>query len=254
MTSMIRIGTAGWTIPRTYRDLFPPEGSQLQRYAARLSCVEINSSFHRPHRLATYQRWAESVPPDFSFAAKLPKEITHRRRLVDVGEPLRAFAGQTAGLGAKLRVVLVQIPPSLAFEPDAVGPFLDGLATLFPVQLVLEPRHPSWFTAAVDALLGEHRVARVAADPAVVSEAAVPGGWPGFAYFRFHGTPQVYRSSYDPAAIADQAAAVRRAAAASEIWVVYDNTTLGAATGNALALAGLLQPAASGKRASAAST
>ena len=241
MSSPIRIGTAGWTIPGPLRDLFSREGSQLERYAARLPAVEINSSFYRPHRVETYRRWADSVGPDFRFAVKLPREISHQRRLVDIGDPLLGFAEQVSGLGEKLGVVLIQLPPSLVFEHDVAASFLRAAAAL-PAQLVVEPRHPSWFADGVDALLAEHNVARVAADPPCVPEAAMPGGWTGFAYFRLHGSPQVYRSSYQEDAIAAQAQSILRAATTSETWVIYDNTTSGAAAGNALALAGRVQP------------
>lgn len=237
MSHPIRIGTAGWTIPRLWRDRFPPDGSQLERYAARFSCVEINSSFYRPHRAETYRRWADSVGPDFRFSVKLPKEITHQRRLIDVDQPLQAFAAQVAGLADKLGVVLIQFPPSLALEQDVAEPFLKAVAAALPAQLVLEPRHPSWFTDPADSLLAAHRVARVAADPSLVPEAAVPGGWPGFAYFRLHGSPHIYRSSYEAKAIEGQADSALRTAGTAETWVIYDNTTSGAATGNALALA-----------------
>jgi uncharacterized protein YecE (DUF72 family) len=247
MAFAIRIGTAGWTIPRLWRERFPHDGSQLERYAARLSAVEINSSFHRPHRPDTYRRWADSVGPGFRFAAKLPKEITHQRRLIDAEEPIRAFADQVAGLGGKLAVVLIQLPPSLAFEPGAAGQFLCTAGAMLPVQHVLEPRHPSWFTDEAEALLTDHRVARVAADPAPVPSAALPGGWSGFAYFRLHGSPHVYRSNYEQDRIEAQARSALRAAAASETWVIYDNTTSGAATGNALALADQIQGCESGR-------
>ena len=257
MAFPIRIGTAGWTIPRVWRDCFPPDGSQLARYAARLSAVEINSSFYRPHRPETYRRWADSVGPGFRFAVKLPKEITHQRRLIDVGAPLRAFAGQIAALGDKLGVVLVQLPPSLAFERGMAEPFLRAAGVALPAQLVLEPRHPSWFADGPNMLLAEHRIARVAADPPPVPEAAMPGGWSGFAYFRLHGSPRIYRSSYEENAIAAQARSALHTADASETWVMYDNTTSGAAAGNALAFADRIQvrgPIAGGNGGSAAST
>lgn len=241
MSCPIRIGTAGWSIPRIWRDLFSLDGSQLERYATRLSCAEINTSFYRPHRPETYRRWADSVGPGFRFAAKLPKEITHQRRLVDVDQPLRAFAAQIAGLGNKLGAVLIQLPPSRAFDPDTLVPFLRAAAAVLPAQLVLEPRHASWFADTADSLLAAHRVARVAADPALVPEAAVPGGWAGFAYVRLHGSPHIYRSAYEAEAIAGHADLARRAAETAETWVIYDNTTGGAATGNALVLADRLE-------------
>src|SRR5688572_17535989 len=75
------IGCAGWSLPKKFADAFPAEGSHLVRYAARLPAVEINSSFYRPHRPTTYEKWAASVPTGFRFSVKVPKWITHERRL-----------------------------------------------------------------------------------------------------------------------------------------------------------------------------
>ena len=79
---------------------------------SRFDGVEINSSFYRPHRLSTYQRWADDVPDHFRFAVKMPKTITHEGRLRDVAEPLQRFLGEIAGLGDKLGPVLIQLPPA----------------------------------------------------------------------------------------------------------------------------------------------
>ena len=80
--SPVRVGTAGWAIPRDVASFFPETGSALERYAARFTAAEINSSFHRPHRPSTWVRWAEAVPDGFRFAVKLPRTITHDLRLV----------------------------------------------------------------------------------------------------------------------------------------------------------------------------
>lgn len=242
MACAIRIGTAGWAIPGAWRERFPPDGTQLERYAARLSAAEINSSFYRPHRVGTYQRWADSVGPDFRFAVKLPKEITHQRRLADVDELLRSFADQVAGLGTKLQVVLVQLPPSFAFDAKLAAQFLQLARNRLSARLVIEPRHASWFSGPAERVLIDHAVARVAADPPPIPEAAAPGGWRGLTYFRLHGAPRIYWSDYDADAIALHARAVLTASESSETWVVYDNTASGAATGNALALSMLVRP------------
>ena len=88
----------------------------MQRYATRVNCVEINSSFYRPHNCATYQRRAGSVPADFRFSAKLPRAITHERRLVACEPLIAEFIGQAQGLGPRLGCLLVQLPPSLMFN------------------------------------------------------------------------------------------------------------------------------------------
>src|SRR5206468_686511 len=149
---------------------------------------EINSSFYRPHRRATYERWAASVPTDFQFSAKLPKEITHVRRFIDVGAVLDRFFDETSGLGNKLGPVLVQLPPKFEYSPDLVSDFIGVVRSRHSGDIVWEPRHPTWFTPEVDTLFGGHRIGRVAADPARVPEAAAPGGWRGLTYFRLQGS------------------------------------------------------------------
>ncbi|HEU0099685.1 MAG TPA: DUF72 domain-containing protein [Allosphingosinicella sp.] len=230
----LRIGTAGWTIPASAAAAFPGEGSSLERYSARLACAEINSSFHRSHRPDTWRRWASSVPEGFLFSAKLSKEITHKRKLAEFDAPLAAAVAEMKELGERLALLLVQLPPSLAFEPAAAESFLTGLRALWDRDVALEPRHPSWFEPGPDALLADRRIARVAADPARVPAAAEPGGWRGLAYYRLHGSPVMYRSSYDDGRLEDLAR--RLAGAAAPAWCIFDNTASSAATGDALKL------------------
>jgi uncharacterized protein YecE (DUF72 family) len=234
-----RIGTAGWTIPRAVADRFPAEGSGLERYGSLFSCAEINSSFHRSHRESTWARWAESVPEGFAFAAKLPKEITHKRRLVDCETLIAEALAEMRPLGRKLHVLLVQLPPSLAFDPAVVDAFFGTLRNAWDGALACEPRHASWFEAEAEALLVRHRIARVAADPAIVEAAARPGGWPGLVYYRLHGSPVKYRSSYDDGRI-EPLAAQMASAGEAPAWCIFDNTASSAATGDALKLQDLL--------------
>lgn len=114
--------------------------------------------------------------------------------------------------------------------------------------LVCEPRHPSWFAPEVDALLVSFRVARVAADPAGVADAAVPGGWPHLAYFRLHGSPRMYWSAYEAPFIDALEATVRRLSGTTRVWCVFDNTAMGAATEHAVELSTRLRTARSMKK------
>ena len=98
----------------------------------------------------------------------------------------------------------------------------------------LEPRHASWFEPAADRLVTRYRVARVAADPALVPQAAEPGGWDGLVYYRLHGSPKVYFSAYGDEHLASLAKTLTRSARTAEVWCIFDNTAEGAATANAL--------------------
>lgn len=234
----ILIGTAGWSLPRAEQEQFPGTGSHLERYAARFPVVEINSSFHRPHRAATWLRWRDSVPDAFRFSVKMPKAITHTQKLRDADELVGSFLTEARALGDKLACVLVQLPPSLVFDAAMAREFFEKLRARTTVSIACEPRHQSWFDPEADELLRTTEVARVAADPARVPAAAVPGGWRGINYYRLHGWPKVYYSAYGADFIESLAARVREGQTASRaVWVIFDNTTLGAATRNALDLA-----------------
>jgi uncharacterized protein YecE (DUF72 family) len=227
------IATAGWSIPRASAAHFAGEGSHLQRYSRVLRGAEINSSFHRPHAHAVYARWAASTPDDFRFAVKLPRTITHELELRRARLPLERFLAESAGLGPKRGPILVQLPPSLAFDPRVARRFFDLVRSRYDGTLVLEPRHATWFSPAVDAWLVRNRIARVAADPPPASGADQPAGWTGVVYYRLHGSPRKYWSRYERERISALATALTQLPLDADIWCVFDNTASGAATENA---------------------
>ena len=236
---MLRIGTAGWTIRREHQDRLAGAGSHLARYATRFNAVEINSSFYRPHRPATYARWARETPDGFSFAVKMPRTVTHNAKLKGAEELLARFLGECGALGEKLGCILIQLPPSLVFDAGAAKQFFAGLRETYAGAAALEPRHASWFTKPAEAMLVRFRIARVAADPipakmAQIGAAAEPGGFQGFAYRRLHGSPRIYYSDYDDDFL--RALAAHLKVAGRDAWCIFDNTALGYATQNALAL------------------
>jgi uncharacterized protein YecE (DUF72 family) len=229
------VGTAGWSIPRQEARSFAAEGSALERYASRFRALEINSSFHRAHRPATWAKWAGLVPEDFRFAVKIPKTITHERMLVDCEDLLTSFCDEVSNLGSKLAVLLVQLPPKLTFDAEISARFFAAIRSETLAQIVCEPRHASWFDADAEALLARLEIARVAADPAPVAAGASPGGWRGVSYWRLHGSPHVYRSPYGADRLAEYAATIEHDGADGEDgWIIFDNTASSAATSDAL--------------------
>jgi len=237
-SSHIRLGCAGWSLPRDAGRVFPAQGTHLERYAQVLHATEINSSFYRPHRPATYRKWAASVPEGFSFCVKLPRQISHEKRLRDCTQELERFLGEVSELGAGLGCLLLQLPPSLPYEHTLAEAFFAELRERYGGDLALEPRHASWLEA--DAQLRHWRIARAAADPSPLPGGGEPGGWPGLRYYRLHGSPQIYHSAY-PSQWLERLAEQLRDYSDTPCWCIFDNTASGAAVTDALTLQSLLQ-------------
>jgi uncharacterized protein YecE (DUF72 family) len=238
----VRIGCAGWSILSRHAAHFGAGDSHLARYATRFDAVEINSSFYRSHAFSTYARWAATVPRGFRFSVKLPKAVTHEARLHAVGGLLSAFADSIAGLGNRLGGVLVQLPPSLHFDARSANTFFAMLRRRIAVPVACEPRHASWFDPRVDATWQRYDVSRVAADPALLPQAAIPGGRGSWSYWRWHGSPRMYYDAYGPERVAGLADALLAQWSPGRMpWCIFDNTAAGHAIADALQLQQLLR-------------
>ena len=242
METKLYIGTAGWNVPGIHAHNFESEGTHLVRYARKLNCAEINSCFYREHKLETYAKWAASVPENFLFAVKAPRSITHEGELrVEGEEALRCFLQQTSALGEKRGPMLLQIPPKLEFSKVTASAFFSMFRRLYDGPAVLEPRHVSWFDLKADSMFRKFRIARVAADPALIPYTAEPAGWPELVYFRLHGSPRRYYSSYSEEFLSRIAEKLRLLPSSTTAWCIFDNTASGAALGNALELSSLVE-------------
>ncbi len=241
MTALPRIGCAGWTVPAVHRHLCEARENALARYASRFNAVEINSSFYRPHKRKTYAGWAQCVPEDFRFAVKLPKAITHVAKLQGGLDLMDAFVEEIAGLEHKLGVVLVQLPPSLAFNLAIAEEFFAEVRQRYQGPIAFEPRHPTWFDPALDDFYLSHGISRAGADPARVPAAADPAGDARVRYWRWHGSPRMYFSAYDDARLSALATHLRYSQDPARSWVIFDNTGGGHAVADAARLQGQLK-------------
>jgi len=244
MRGRILVGTAGWSVASRYFAAIPAGGTHLERYCRAFPVVEIDTSFYRHHQAQTYARWTQSVGKEFQFAVKTPRALTHEGELIrGKNADLTDFLREIEGLGPKLRVLLVQLPPSLEFDGAAVRRFLRRLrrGVRATTALVCEPRHASWGTEKVDALLKDLGVARAAVDPPRWGDDARPAGDPRLAYFRMHGSPRIYYSGYGAERLDQLRKTLKHSSRTSEqVWCIFDNTAHGHAIGNALALRMLL--------------
>lgn len=152
---------------------------------------------------------------------------------------LEEFLSQCTALGDSLGCLLVQLPPSLAYDEAVADAFFSALRQRYAGPVVLEPRHESWLNA--DAVLVEKRIGRVAADPSPIPGGDAPGGWPGIQYWRWHGSPRIYHSNYDRDRLENLAQHMHLATQArSVIWCIFDNTASGFAVSNAMTLRAML--------------
>lgn len=231
-----RVGCAGWSLSRNDAPHFPAEGSHLERYSSVFSATEINSSFYREHKPQTYARWAAATPPGFQFSVKMPRTVTHERRLQAPGEELTRFAEQVSALGSKLAWVLVQLPPRLEFDIGVAEEFFAAAAGVLACPLALEARHASWFEGSASAMMERLGITRVSADPPAKGGSVHVPTTRSY-YVRLHGTPRVYYSSYAPGYIAQLAGAMSaHARATGPAWCIFDNTAGMAAVPNGLEL------------------
>jgi uncharacterized protein YecE (DUF72 family) len=232
---MHRIGTAGWSLPTK----LGRSGTRLHQYSRIFNCVEVNSSFYRPHRIRTWAKWASETPDSFRFSVKAPKTITHENKLRTAEYLLRDFLEQIKPLEEKIGPLLFQLPPSLAFHPAVTEEFFAVLRTLYRGEIVVEPRNTTWFDTTVEALLKKYGIARAAADPPAGDLAAKePGGDSDLVYYRLHGSPRPYYSKYENlflSALANKVQDCRNA------WIIFDNTVLSNAYDDALTLQTLVE-------------
>src|SRR3954447_10882863 len=159
------VGTSGWQYADWRERLYPagvPQRRWLERHAEVFATVELNAPFYRVPERATVEQWEAPTPPDYLFAVKASRYLTHIRRLREPAEPVARLLDRAYGLGPKLGPVLVQLPPTLQADPVVLAETLACFPT--GVRVAVEPRHPSWFTSEVRTVLAAANAALVWAD------------------------------------------------------------------------------------------
>ncbi|ROQ90950.1 DUF72 domain-containing protein [Desulfosoma caldarium] len=235
----VRIGTSGWNYPHWKGRFYPedwPKARWLDFYAMQFDTVEVNATFYRLPKPETFDGWKQRTPEDFCWAVKANRFITHIKRLRDVEEPLVRFYRCVSKLGDKLGPILLQLPPSLAYDDGLVRDFLDRLDP--SSRHVMEVRHPSWLQDSFFSLLEARNIALCLSDTA--------GRYPfheavtaSFVYVRLHGSQKLYRSRYSRQEL--EAWADRIRSWNRDAYIYFDNDDQAHAPHNALELKALLQ-------------
>jgi uncharacterized protein YecE (DUF72 family) len=233
------IGTSGWQY-RHWRERFYPRGLDTARwldvYAEHFDTVELNVTFYRQPKPAVFEAWARRVPPDFRFAVKASRYLTHIRRLREPRESVERLLEGACRLGHHLGPILVQLPPNLEVDADALAATLDA----FPpsVQVAVEPRHGSWYRDDVRALLADRGATLCWAD----RRGALTPTWrtAAWGYVRFHEGRAMPRPCYGEAELAAWADPVAAGwPPDAEVYAYFNNDPAGCALRDAAAFARL---------------
>lgn len=239
---MIQIGTSGWDYPHWLGRFYPPElphRDQLPYYAARFVTVEINRSFYRLPDRSTFAAWAEQVAfrPDFFFAVKASRYLTHLKKLKEPAEGLRRLIDAAEGLGARLGPFLYQLPPRWKANPERLAEFLGMLPRRY--RHAFEFRDPSWFAPEILHLLDDNGCALVTAVGGPHhTPLDLPGAGP-FRYLRFHGG--LYGIGYTEGELAFWAERIRaEASGGRDVYVYFNNDPEGHAVRDAERLRSML--------------
>ena len=243
------VGTSGWAYASWRKRFYEgrPPREWLGFCAQRFSGLEINATHYRLQSAGTFRRWREATPRDFRFTLKAHRYLTHKRKLKNPSGPIRVERERAAALGAKLAVVLWQLPGNFGCNLERLEAFAKALGTWRRARHAIEFRHASWFRKEVADCLRRHRIAVCQSDAA---------DWPRWdavttdlVYVRLHGRPRTYASSYGERALRAWARRIRRwQREGRAVHVYFDNDARGAAPRNAERLIALLGQASVPRR------
>jgi uncharacterized protein YecE (DUF72 family) len=227
------IGTSGWHYDDWRGRFYPeklPKTKWLEFYARHFPTLELNNTFYRLPSEQAFTNWYDSSPPDFTFAVKVSRFITHIKRLKNCDDEVNNFMSRVAILKEKLGPLLYQLPPGLHRDDDRLTSFL---AILPPgLKHAIEFRHQSWLTDEVFDILRRHQVGFCVFDmPSLTSPLVATAD---FAYIRFHGSDSLYSSCYTDEEMADWAGKIAQLAEnLGSVYIYFNNDIAGYALQNA---------------------
>jgi uncharacterized protein YecE (DUF72 family) len=238
------LGCSGFSY-RHWRGEFYPEGlpqkEWFAHYRSIFSTIELNVTFYRLPTPEAFSTWYAESAPDFSFALKGSRYITHLKRLLDVEEALDKFFAPAQLLKEKLRTVLWQFPPDFRYAPERLENFLNLLEN-YRVRNALEFRNESWLCPEAIKLCKERKVSLCMADRPAFLDA--PPLTADFVYLRRHGAEGNYIGEYTTEQLEKDAARIRKYLAGKrDVFIYFNNDAGGAAPRNAQQLATLLAKA-----------
>jgi uncharacterized protein YecE (DUF72 family) len=248
----IYIGTSGWMYKDWGKTFYPPglKKGHLTYLSGEFNTVEVNTSFYHLPALETFQKWRDETPQDFIFSVKLSRYITHQKKLKGIRVPFRKFLRNAKGLGSKLHVVLIQLPPFLQFNKNLLTELIETIKIAsgqvsFQPRFALEPRHESWMKNhdLVCSMLQKEKIALV-----FPHSARIPSFAPvdqnvtaDLVYIRFHGPSEFAASGYGARRLAPWAKRIKKwHENGLEVFAYFNNDINGHAIEDARTLKSLI--------------
>jgi uncharacterized protein YecE (DUF72 family) len=240
----IRVGCSGWNY-RSWRESFYPKGLPasrwLEHYASVFDTVEVNTTFYRLARIESVKRWVEQTPPDFLFAVKASRYLTHMKRLTDMEQGVERLYAPLQPLidAGKLGPVLWQLPPNFRRNDERLAHALEHLP---PGRHCFEFRHPSWFDPEVYELLRGHDVALAIGDRLGLEFQTheITTDW---TFVRFHHGHRGRRGNYSDSELREWAARIAEWGRWVDVYAYFNNDWEEFAPANAKTLRRLIDRA-----------
>jgi uncharacterized protein YecE (DUF72 family) len=220
-----------------------PSSKWFGYYSRYFDTVEVNNSFYNLPSESTFSKWQETSPPEFVFAVKANKYITHMKKIKNADESVSLFLRRVGGLKRRLGPILFQLPPNLGFD----APRLRNFLRLLPPRkrYVMEFRHPSWLNDQAIELLAKSKVAFCIHD--LFDEPCPMHATANFSYFRFHGHNEKYGGTYPKKILTGYAEKMAEMlASGKDVYAYFNNDAFGYALKDAVKLRKVLSALLSG--------
>jgi uncharacterized protein YecE (DUF72 family) len=228
-----KIGCSGYYYPEWKGFFYPldlPKSQWFEHYCDHFNAIELNGTFYKFPRIDSLSNWYRRSPMDFRFSVKAPRVITHFKRMKDSAKYLRDFYNVVRdGLAEKAGCLLFQFPSAYQASDEAVDRLLSMLDRTF--VNVVEFRHASWWDERITSTLHKEGIVMSGVSHPQFPSAVVGDG--PIMYYRLHGVPHLYHSSYDPSSLEDITLQAQQITPLKEAYIVFNNTASGAALQNA---------------------
>lgn len=240
MQKEIYIGCSGFYNNDWKGSLYPEDAKSkdfLTLYSQQFNSVEINSTFYRKPTAKTLTKWFDETPEDFKFFIKIPKTISHEKRLENCKDEISEFCNHIeTHLKEKLAGFLYQFPPSFKNTDEHVSIILENLD--FRFLNVIEFRHETWWNEEIFKILKENKIIFSGVSfPGKLSEEVIINSEESL-YYRLHGKPILYKSEYSEDFLNDLAEKIKKSD--TKTYVFFNNTWGNAAIKNGFYLQKIL--------------